>query len=102
MPLPSSHATWPESSSPETMKSRQARAWPTSIAPDTAWRAPGTSRAAATASPGRSRVLDGMQAKYEHSPATRSRSTIATRSPPSASSPAATSPAGPAPMTMTS
>ena len=70
--------------------------------PLTASRAPGTWRAASTASPGRRSVLEGMQAQKLHSPETSSRSTMATRSPPSASSPAHTSPAGPAPMTMTS
>src|SRR5919107_3883421 len=43
-----------------------------------------------------------MHAQYEHSPPTSSRSTIATRMPPSASSPAQTVPAGTAPMTMAS
>ena len=50
--------------------------------------APSTSRACSTASPGRSSDFEGMQAQYEHSPATSSRSTIATRMPPSARSPA--------------
>src|SRR4051794_12699926 len=44
------------------MKSRQASADGTSREPLTASRAPGATRAAASASPGRSRVLEGMQA----------------------------------------
>src|SRR4029453_3369920 len=59
-------------------------------------------RAAWAASPGRSSVLDGMHAKYEHSPPTSSRSTSATRSPPSASAPAQCSPGDPPPRTITS
>ena len=55
-----------------------------------------------TASPGRSSVFDGMHAQYEHSPPTSSRSTMATRSPPSASAPAQCSPGDPPPRTMTS
>src|SRR5262245_64008295 len=47
-------------------------------------------------------VLDGMQAQYEHSPPTSSRSTMATVRPASAHRPAAASPAGPAPITITS
>jgi hypothetical protein len=39
------------------------------------------SRAPWTASPGRSRVFDGMHALYEHSPPMSSRSTTATRRP---------------------
>src|SRR4051794_40256872 len=58
--------------------------------------------ATCTASPGRRSVLEGMHAHYEHSPPTRSRSTTATRSPPSASAPAQCSPGAPAPSTMTS
>ena len=58
--------------------------------------------AACAASPGRSSVLDGMQAQYEHSPPTSSRSTSATRRPPSASAPAQCSPGEPPPITMTS
>ena len=60
------------------------------------------SRAPCTASPGRSSVLDGMHAQYEHSPPTSSRSTTATRRPPSASAPAQCSPGEPPPSTMTS
>ena len=58
--------------------------------------------AACVASPGRSSVLDGMQAQYEHSPPTSSRSTSATRRPPSARAPAQCSPGDPPPMTITS
>ena len=63
---------------------------------------PRRSRARVTASPGRSSVFDGMHAQYEHSPPTSSRSTSATRRPPSASAPAQCSPGEPPPMTMTS
>ncbi len=66
-------------SSSETMKSRQSSAACTS----TSALAP-ASRALCTASPGRSSDFDGMHAQYEHRPPTRSRSTTATRSPPSA------------------
>src|SRR5215468_4119254 len=65
------------------MKSRQASAAATStcaVAP--------ASRAPCTASPGRSKDFEGMHAQYEHSPPTSSRSTTATRRPPSASAPA--------------
>src|SRR3954467_428611 len=79
------------------MKSRRARGAEASAVAGAA-----ASFAACAASPGRSSVFDGMQAQYEHSPPTSSRSAIATRMPPSASSPAQTSPAGPAPMTMAS
>src|SRR5437016_605204 len=72
------------------------------MAPVTASAAPGTRRAAAMTSPGRSNVLLGMQPQYEHSPPTRRCSTRATDRPPSAQRPAAFSPAGPAPITMTS
>src|SRR5690349_14879545 len=58
--------------------------------------------ASCAASPGRSRVLDGMQAQYEHSPPTSSRSTRAIRSPLSTSSPTQCSPGEPPPMTITS
>jgi hypothetical protein len=44
------------------MKSRQAKACRASTPPFTASRAPGASRAAWSASPGRSSVFDGMQA----------------------------------------
>src|SRR5205085_10822246 len=74
----------------------------TSTGPDTAPAAPGTRRAAASESPGRSRVLLGMQPQYEHSPPTSSFSTRTTDSPRSAQRPAATSPAGPPPITTTS
>jgi len=102
MPLPSSHLTWPASSQPPVIQSRNSRAASTSRGPVMASRAPGTRRAAARASPGRSRVLLGMQAQYEHSPATSSRSTTDTRMPPSARAPAQTSPAAPAPITIAS
>ena len=59
-------------------------------------------RAACTASPGRSSVFDGMQAQYEHSPPTSSRSTSATRRPPSAIAAAQCSPGEPPPTTITS
>ena len=58
--------------------------------------------AACAASPGRSSVFDGMHAQYEHSPPTSSRSTSATRRPPSASAPAQCSPGEPPPSTITS
>src|SRR3954467_5396217 len=74
----------------------------TSTCPRTAPAAPGTRRAAASTSPGRSRVLLGMQPQYEHSPPTRSFSTRATDHPRSAQRPAATPPAGPPPLTTTS
>ncbi len=83
------------------MKSRHSNAALASISPVIASRAPGTSCAAATASPGRSSVLDGMHAQNEHSPPSSSRSTIATRSPPSATVAAKCSPGDPPPMTMT-
>ena len=69
------------------MKSRQASAASTSTCAGAA-----ASFAACAASPGRSSVLDGMHAQYEHSPPTSSRSTSATRRPPSASAPAQCSP----------
>jgi hypothetical protein len=102
MPLSSSQPSAPVSSHEEVMKSRYASAFARSIEPVTACSAPSTSRAASTASPGRSSVFEGMQAQYEHSPPTSSRSTIATCMPPSASSPAHTCPTGPAPMTIAS
>jgi hypothetical protein len=84
------------------MKSRQANAAAGSTRPVTASAAPGARRAAASASPGRSRVFDGMHAQYEHSPPTRSRSTMATLRPPSASRAAQCSPGAPPPTTTTS
>ncbi len=66
-----SHVAWLESSLPPVTWSRCQNARSTSIVPVTASAAPGTSRAAAIASGGRSSALDGMQAKYEHSPPTR-------------------------------
>ncbi len=58
-----SHWAWLESSPPPVTWSRCQNARATSIAPVTASAAPGTSRAAAIASGGRSSALDGMQAK---------------------------------------
>ena len=81
----------------ETMKSRHASAASTSTCA-----LPAASFAACAASPGRRSVFDGMQAQYEHSPPTSSRSTTATRNPPSANAPAQCSPGAPAPTTMTS
>ena len=66
-----SHSSWLESSRPPVTWSRCQNARSTSIVPVTASAAPGTSRAAAIASGGRSSAFDGMQAKYEHSPPTR-------------------------------
>ena len=97
MPLSASQRSWPASDQSEVMKSRQASAASTSTSAVAA-----ASRAPWTASPGRSSVFDGMQAQYEHSPPTSSRSTTATRSPPSASSPAQCSPGEPPPITITS
>jgi hypothetical protein len=71
-----SHCSWPASEWSETMKSRHANAASTSTCALAA-----ASRAACAASPGRSSVLDGMHAQYEHWPPTSSRSTSATRSP---------------------
>ena len=97
MPLLFSQLSCPASDQLETMKSRHASAaWTSTSAVAVA------SRAACTASPGRSRVFDGMHAQYEHSPPTSSRSTRATRSPPSASAPAQCSPGEPPPITITS
>src|SRR3569623_2106060 len=79
------------------MKSRQASAAATSTSALAV-----ASRASLTASPGRSSVLDGMQAQYEHSPPTSSRSTIATFSPPSERTQAQCSPGDPPPRTITS
>ena len=80
MPWSASQRSCPASDQFDTMKSRQASAACTS----TCALAP-ASRAPCTASPGRSSVLDGMHAQYEHSPPTSSRSTTATRSPRAAS-----------------
>src|SRR5215469_6606654 len=79
------------------MKSRQASAACTSTCAVAA-----ASRAPWAASPGRSSVLDGMQAQYEHSPPTSSRSTTATRSPRAASAAAQCSPGAPPPRTIAS
>ena len=63
IPLSSSQLTWPVSSQPAVIQSRKPSAAATSSSPVTASRAPGTRRAAASASPGRRRVLVGMQAQ---------------------------------------
>ena len=97
MPLDASQRSWPASVWFETMKSRQASTASTSTSALEA-----ASRAPCTASPGRSSVLDGMHAQYEHSPPTSSRSTTATRRPPSASAPAQCSLGEPPPITITS
>jgi hypothetical protein len=97
MPLSSSHFAALVSFQSETMKSRQASVRSTSISAVAS-----ASRAACTASPGRSSVFDGMHAQYEHSPPTSSRSTIATRRPPSARAAAQCSPGEPPPTTITS
>ena len=97
MPLSVSHCAALVSVWLDTMKSRQASAASTSTSALAA-----ASFASCTASPGRSSVLDGMHAQYEHSPPTSSRSTTATRRPPSARAPAQCSPGAPAPRTMTS
>jgi len=92
----------PVSSQFAVNRSRNANVTPASAEPVTAEAAPGTRRAAASTSPGRSRTLEGMHPQYEHSPPTSSRSTMATDSPASAQRPATFSPAGPAPTTTTS
>jgi hypothetical protein len=102
MPSSASACALALSSKSDTMKSRHARIRGTSSSPRTACATPGVSSAAARTSPGRRSVFDGMQAQYLHSPATSSRSTIATRIPPFASSPAQVSPDEPAPMTIAS
>ena len=84
------------------ISSRRASTAATSSSPRAASAAPGTRRASASASYGRSSAFEGMHAQNEHSPPTSRSSTIATLSPCSARRPAATSPAGPAPMTTTS
>src|SRR3954453_11321197 len=97
MPWSASHFSCPLSEYDDTMKSRHAS---TSVTSTVAVAA--ASFAACAASPGRSNVLDGMHAQYEHSPPTSSRSTTATRSPPCANAPAQCSPGEPPPITMTS
>ena len=77
------------------ISSRRASTAGTSSDPVIASAAPGTRRASASASYGRSSAFDGMHAQNEHSPPTSRSSTIATLSPSSARRPAATSPAGP-------
>ena len=60
---PRGRRPWPRPRSPPTMKSRHAKAPSGRTPPLTASRAPGASRAAWSASPGRSSVFDGMQAQ---------------------------------------
>ncbi len=64
----SSQATCPLSSHPLVIVSRRASAAGAWMSPETASRAPGTLRAAATTLPGRSSPLLGMQPQNEHSP----------------------------------
>ena len=101
-PAPSSHSTWPSSCQSAVTQSRRASAASTSSSPVIASRAPGTRRAAASSCPGRSSVLLGMHAQYEHSPPSSSASTTAIESPQSVQRPATFSPAGPPPITTTS
>src|SRR5439155_1306168 len=101
-PAPSSQRTWPASSQWPARLSRLASAASTSSAPVTASAAPGTRRASASTSPGRSSPLLGMHAQYEHSPPRSSASTTAIRKPQSPHRPAMFSPAGPPPITTTS
>ena len=61
--------------------SRRSSTAVTSSSPDAACAAPGTRRASASTSPGRSSALDGMHAQNEHSPPTFRSSTIATSQP---------------------
>ena len=63
MPFPSRDSAFRASSYPETMKSRHSKAASERTPPSTASRAPGASRAACSASPGRRRVFDGIQAQ---------------------------------------
>ena len=71
MPALSAQATWPASSQSETRKSRHSRPAATS---GRGRRRPGARRAPRAPPraprPGRSSVLDGMHAQYEHSPPT--------------------------------
>src|SRR5437870_1437561 len=84
------------------MSSRHASTEATSRASLTAAAAPGTRRTSARTSPGRSNVLLGMHAQYEHSPPTSSASTTAMDAPHSWQRPAMFSPADPPPSTITS
>ena len=63
MPFPVRYSALRVSSSPEVMKSRHANAGSGCTPPLTASAAPGASRAAWSASPGRRSVFDGMQAQ---------------------------------------
>src|SRR5947207_10892167 len=72
------------------------------MVPVTASAAPGTRRTAASASPGRISVFDGMQPKNVHSPPANRSSTMAAVNPLSTARPAAFSPGGPDPITITS
>jgi hypothetical protein len=63
MPFERGHSSFAESSQLEVMKVRHSKADPASMSPPTASRAPGASRAAWSASPGRRSVFDGMQAQ---------------------------------------
>ena len=63
------------------ISSRRASTAGTSSDPVTASARPGTRRASASASYGRSSALDGMHAQNEHSPPTSRSSTIATLRP---------------------
>ena len=63
MPFERSHASFAASSQFAVMKSRHSKAAAVSSSPLTACAAPGASRAAWSASPGRSRVLDGIHAQ---------------------------------------
>src|SRR5437762_13044424 len=72
------------------------------MVPVTASAAPGTRLTAASASPGRISVFDGMQPKNVHSPPANRSSTMAAVNPLSTARPAAFSPGGPDPITTTS
>lgn len=100
--MPSSQATWPSSFQWEVYSSRWARTARASSGPCTDWRSPGTRRASARATTGRSSALLGMQAQYEHSPPTSSLSTTAQLRPAARTRSATFSPTGPAPSTTTS
>ena len=62
-PAFASHSAWPSSSQFAAMSSRRCEHRRTSISPVTAAAAPGTRRASASASPGRSNALLGMHAQ---------------------------------------
>ena len=101
-PTESTHTAWCLSSHPLVKASRPRSARGTSTVPVTASRAAGTWRAAASASPGLSSALLGIQAQYVHSPPTNSDSTITVLRPAGAVRPATFSPAAPPPMMTTS